>query len=85
MLREQLQRLGRQLDAAVRVDHRQGAVGFRLGLVTLIASNLLNLITCAAELAGIAILLNLLTGWPQKLLLIGSGFALALIVFLLRF
>ena len=29
-------------------------LGFRIGLVTLIASNLLNLLTCAAELAGIA-------------------------------
>jgi manganese transport protein len=37
-------------------------LGFPLGLVTLIASNLLNVITCAAELGGIAIVLHLLTG-----------------------
>src|SRR5689334_6795578 len=60
-------------------------LGFRLGLVTLIASNLLNLITCAAELGGIAIVLHLLTGWPEKLLLIASALALATLVLLLRF
>lgn len=60
-------------------------LGFRLGLFTLIASNLLNLITCAAELGGVAIVLHLLTGWPEKLLLVGSTLALAAIVLLLRF
>src|SRR5213082_1533512 len=35
-------------------------LGFPLGLITLITSNLVNLITCAAELGGIAILLHLL-------------------------
>src|SRR5438067_6139252 len=42
-------------------------LGFPLGLLTLIASNLLNVITCAAELGGIAFLLRLLTGWPANL------------------
>ena len=60
-------------------------LGFRLGLATLIASNLLNLITCAAELGGVAIILHLLTGWPEKLLLIGATLCLAIAVFLLRF
>lgn len=64
------------------VRHR---VGFRLGLITLIASNLLNLITCAAELGGIAIVLHLLTGWPENLLLLASAFLLATLVLLLRF
>ena len=44
-------------------------LGARLGLLVLIASNLLNMITCAAELGGIAIILHLLTGLPEKLLL----------------
>src|SRR5437868_7144922 len=39
-------------------------LGGRLGLMALIGSNLLNLITCAAELGGIAVILHLLTGWP---------------------
>jgi manganese transport protein len=60
-------------------------LGFPLGLVTLIASNLLNVITCAAELGGIAILLHLLSGWPDRVLLIGATLGLGLIVFLFRF
>jgi len=60
-------------------------LGLPLGTFTLIASNLLNVITCAAELQGIAIVLHLLTGWPEKLLLIEATFAFVLIVFLLRF
>src|SRR2546423_14394798 len=36
-------------------------LGFRLGLATLIASNLLNLITCAAEIGGLAPIPHLLT------------------------
>ena len=54
-------------------------------LPTLIASNLLNLITCAAELGGIAIVLRLLTGWPEKLLLVGLPWLLARWCFLFRF
>src|SRR6059058_6365870 len=46
-------------------------LGKRLGLAVLLASNLLNLITCAAELGGIAIVLHLLTGLPEKMLLAG--------------
>src|SRR5438270_1098253 len=60
-------------------------LGSRVGLLTLIASNLLNLITCAAELGGIAIILHLLTGWPEKILLVSSALALGTIVFLFRF
>lgn len=58
---------------------------FKLGLLTLVASNLLNLITCAAELGGIAIVVHLLTGWPERALLIGCSLMLATIVFLLQF
>jgi len=60
-------------------------LGGRLGLITLIASNLLNLITCAAELGGIAIVLHLLTGWPEKLLLVVAAVAIGAAVFLLQF
>jgi len=60
-------------------------LGFRLGLITLIASNLLNVITCAAEVGGIAILLHLLTGWPEKLLLTGTVLVFGLVLFLFRF
>ena len=60
-------------------------LGRKLGLVVLVASNLLNLITCAAELGGLAIILHLLTGWPEKLLLAAVALALGCIVALLRF
>jgi manganese transport protein len=60
-------------------------LGSKLGLAVLIASNLLNLITCAAELGGVAIILNLLTGWSEKLLLVGVALVFGFIVALLRF
>lgn len=59
--------------------------GKRLGLAVLLASNLLNLITCAAELGGIAIVLHLLTGLSGKLLLGFMAAALGCIVALSRF
>ena len=39
-------------------------LGLKLGLITLIASVVANLITCAAEVGGVALILNYLTGWP---------------------
>src|SRR5438270_10306604 len=60
-------------------------LGKKLGLAALIASNLLNLITCAAEIGGIAILLHLLTGWPEKLLRVATTLALGTMVILFRF
>jgi manganese transport protein len=60
-------------------------LGKGLGLATLIASNLLNLITCAAEIGGIAILIHLLTGWPEKVVLVSTTLALGTMVLLFRF
>jgi len=59
--------------------------GSRFGLVVLIASNLLNLVTCAAELGGIAIILQLLIGWKQKLLLLSAATVLGIIIFGFKF
>lgn len=56
-----------------------------LAIFTLIASNLLNLITCAAELAGIAIVVHLLTGIPEKLVMVGTTVLLVLVIYLCRF
>jgi manganese transport protein len=56
-----------------------------LGLATLIASNLLNLITCAAELGGIGIILHLLTGWNEHICLVAAAGLLGMIVALLKF
>lgn len=47
------------------IRHR---LGLKLGLVTLLASLLSNLITCAAEIGGAAIILHLLTGAPVMLM-----------------
>ncbi|MGE5110386.1 MAG: NRAMP family divalent metal transporter [Acidobacteriaceae bacterium] len=60
-------------------------LGNRLGLVTLIASNLLNLITCAAELGGMGIVINLLTGWNPRLCMGIAVVFLATAVGVLRF
>lgn len=60
-------------------------LGFRFGVAVLIASNLLNLITCAAELGGIAIILQLLTGWKQKLLVLFAVMILGLIIYSFKF
>lgn len=59
--------------------------GSRWGLVVLIASNLLTLITCAAELGGVAITLQLLTGWPPRLLLLAAALLIAASVAFLKF
>jgi manganese transport protein len=39
-------------------------LGLNLGLITLLASMVSNLITCAAEIGGLALILNYLTGAP---------------------
>ena len=44
--------------------------GFTAGLLTLVASELVNLLTLAAELGGVAIALQLLSGLPYRLLLV---------------
>jgi Mn2+/Fe2+ NRAMP family transporter len=51
--------------------------GMRLGMLTLVASLLVCLLTCAAEIGAISMLWQLMTGWPYRALL-----ALALLAFL---
>jgi Mn2+/Fe2+ NRAMP family transporter len=51
--------------------------GFTAGLATLIAANVVNLLTCAAEIGGVAMLWQLLANWPYRGML-----ALALVFFL---
>jgi len=43
-------------------------LGLKLGLLTLAASIVSNLITCAAEIGGTALIVNYLTGWPYLLI-----------------
>jgi Mn2+/Fe2+ NRAMP family transporter len=47
-------------------------LGLKLGLVTLIASLIANLITCAAEVGGVALILNYLTDAPYMLMAVAS-------------
>ena len=56
-----------------------------LGMATLVASNLLNLLTCAAELGGPAIVIHVLTGWPERAALLGVGLLLPLFVYVSKF
>ena len=60
-------------------------LGRRLGVVTLVGSNLLNLLTCAAELGAIAIVLHLFFGINERVALIGGAIILGAIVWLLHF
>ncbi len=43
-------------------------LGLKLGLLTLAASIVSTLVTCAAEVGGVALILNYLTGWPYFLM-----------------
>jgi manganese transport protein len=60
-------------------------LGLRIGLTTLIASLISNLITCAAEVGGIALILHLLTGAPYWLLAIASVAVLMASIWILPF
>jgi Mn2+/Fe2+ NRAMP family transporter len=52
-------------------------VGVSAGLGTLVAAILVNLITCAAEIGGVAMILKLLVDWPYRLLIV-AGLAMLL-------
>jgi manganese transport protein len=60
-------------------------LGRRLGLATLVGSNLLNLLTCAAELGAIAIVIHLLTGLNERIAMIAGALILGTLIWLLSF
>lgn len=60
-------------------------LGKKFGIAVLVASNLLNVITCAAELGGVAIALHLLFGVPEKFALAAAVVVFATLVFVLPF
>ncbi len=60
-------------------------MGFGPGLATLIASEVVNLMTCAAEVGGVAICLQLLSGLPYRLLIVLGVVALAVASWVLPF
>lgn len=51
-------------------------LGLKLGIVTLLASLIANLITCAAELGGVGLILSYLTGLPYPALALAGGVVL---------
>jgi manganese transport protein len=60
-------------------------MGERAGLGVLVASNLVNLLTCAAEVGGIAVVLQMLFGGDYKLMVaVGAGL-LGVMIFSLKF
>jgi Mn2+/Fe2+ NRAMP family transporter len=60
-------------------------LGLKLGVVTLFASLVANLITCAAEVGGVALILNYLTGAPYMLMAILSTAVLMASMWVLPF
>jgi manganese transport protein len=59
--------------------------GFGAGLATLVASEVVNLMTCAAEVGGVAICFQLLSGLPYRLLILLAVLGLAVSSWLLPF
>jgi manganese transport protein len=59
--------------------------GFGAGLATLIASEVVNLMTCAAEIGGVAICFQLLSGLPYRLLIPLAVLGLAVCSWVLPF
>jgi manganese transport protein len=60
-------------------------IGFGAGLSTLIASEIVNLMTCAAEIGGVAITLLLLSGLPYRVLILLAVLGLVLCSWVLPF
>jgi Mn2+/Fe2+ NRAMP family transporter len=64
------------------IRHR---LGFSLGAVTLAGALISTLITCAAEIGGVALVLQLLTGWNYALLAVVATAFFMLSIYLLPF
>jgi manganese transport protein len=60
-------------------------LGFKTGLMALIAAQVVNLLTLTAEIGGVAICLQLLSGLPYRWLIVVAGVALAVIVWVTSF
>lgn len=59
--------------------------GPKLGWFTLVTSLFMNILTCAAEIGGVALAVQLLTGLPYHLLIIMALLALVFLVWVLPF
>lgn len=60
-------------------------LGYKMGLAVLVASLILNVLTCAAEVGGVALAIQLLTGQPYFSLLAATTLFLGLVYWILPF
>jgi Mn2+/Fe2+ NRAMP family transporter len=60
-------------------------VGFKAGLITLIAAEIVNAMTLTAEVGGVAICLQLLSGLPYRVLIVLAAIVLAIVVWVVNF
>ncbi len=60
-------------------------MGFKVGLMTLVAAQVVNLMTLTAEVGGVAICLQLLSGLPYRWLIVLAGIAIAVVVWVTSF
>jgi manganese transport protein len=60
-------------------------LGFRAGLVALVASTIVNLLTCAAEVGGVAAMLELLLGSGFRAMVVVAAVLLLVLVYVLPF
>ena len=60
-------------------------LGFKVGLMTLVAAQVVNLMTLTAEVGGVAICLQLLSGLPYRWLIVLAGIAIAVVVWVTSF
>ena len=60
-------------------------LGLSLGLIVLIASLIANTIVCAAEIGGVALILQLVSGLPFRLMAAAATLAFAVSIWLLPF
>jgi Mn2+/Fe2+ NRAMP family transporter len=58
--------------------------GFSAGLAALLASEVVNLLTLAAEIGGVAIALQLLSGLPYRVLLLVAVLVLAVVIWTIK-
>jgi manganese transport protein len=60
-------------------------LGFSVGLLTLVAAQFVNLLTLSAEVGGMGLVLQLLSGLPYRALLLVAALALGLVIWFLPF
>jgi manganese transport protein len=60
-------------------------LGYKVGLLALVAAQIVNLMTLAAEVGGVAVVLRLLSGLPYRVLIVLGVVALVLVIWTLPF